>query len=168
MASKANFSIHVAKENLKFSAAHFIAYPGFREPLHGHNYQVGVYVEGRLAKTGYVIDFGLIKKLTKEIVDRLDERTIIPGNSDCLTIDAAKDGKIKIRYERDEFVLPAADVCVVPIVHSSAEELARYIWDELAALLRARGALTEVTTMEISVAEGPGQSAHYRNSTSDN
>ena len=167
MAAKAKFSIHVAKENLKFSAAHFIAYPGFREPLHGHNYQVGVYVEGRLAKTGYVIDFGLIKKLTKEIVDRLDERTIVPGNSDCLTIDRPTDGVVRIRYENDEFVLPAADVCIVPIVHSSAEELARYIWDELAAALRARGALSDVTTMEISVAEGPGQSAYYRNSTGD-
>ena len=38
---KSEFAIHVTKENLKFSAAHFIAYPGFREPLHGHNYQVG-------------------------------------------------------------------------------------------------------------------------------
>ncbi len=160
------FSIHVAKENLKFSAAHFIAYPGFREPLHGHNYQVGVYVEGKLASTGYVIDFGLIKKLTKEIVDRLDERTIIPANSDCLKIEGPKDGKVRIFYERDEFVLPAADVCLVPIVHSSAEELARYIWNELAAALIARGALREVTTMEISVAEGPGQSAHYRSQTS--
>jgi 6-pyruvoyl tetrahydropterin synthase/QueD family protein len=167
MAEKAKFSIHVAKENLKFSAAHFIAYPGFREPLHGHNYQVGVYVEGRLAKTGYVIDFGLIKKLTKEIVDRLDERTIVPANSDCLTIDKSKEGAVRIRYESDEFVLPAADVCFVPIAHSSAEELARYIWEELAAALRARDALTLVTTMEISVAEGPGQSAHYRNATDD-
>jgi 6-pyruvoyl-tetrahydropterin synthase len=166
MPKNANFSIHVAKENLKFSAAHFIAYPGFREPLHGHNYQVGVYVEGRLAKTGYVIDFGLIKNLTKEIVDQLDERTIIPGDSDCLRIDVI-DEVVRIRYEDDEFVLPADDVCIVPIVHSSAEELARYIWDELAAALRARGALTGVTTMEISVAEGPGQSAHYRNSTGD-
>ena len=161
-----NFSIHVAKENLKFSAAHFIAYPGFREPLHGHNYQVGVYLEGSLASTGYVIDFGLIKKLTKEIVDRLDERTIIPANSDCLKIDHSKDGTVRVRYEGDEFVLPAADVCLVPIVHSSAEELARYIWDELAAALLARGAMGEVTTMEISVAEGPGQSAHYRSQTS--
>ena len=40
-----NFSVHVAKENLKFSAAHFIAYPGFREPLHGHNYQVAIRVK---------------------------------------------------------------------------------------------------------------------------
>ena len=78
------FSIYVAKENLKFSAAHFIAYPGFREPLHGHNYQVGVRVEGRLSSTGYVLDFGLIKRLTKEIVDRLDERTLVPAESDCL------------------------------------------------------------------------------------
>jgi 6-pyruvoyltetrahydropterin/6-carboxytetrahydropterin synthase len=161
-----NFSIHVAKENLKFSAAHFIAYPGFREPLHGHNYQVGVYLEGRLASTGYVIDFGLIKKLTKEIVDRLDERTIIPANSDCLKIDRPKARTVRICYEGDEFMLPAADVCLVPIVHSSAEELARYIWDELAAALVARGALGDVTMMEISVAEGPGQSAHYRSQTS--
>ena len=163
MAAKAKFSIHVAKENLKFSAAHFIAYPGFREPLHGHNYQVGVYVEGRLAKTGYVIDFGLIKKLTKEIVDRLDERTIVPANSDCLKIKGPTGGIVRIRYENDEFVLPAADVRLLPIVHSSAEELARYIWDELAAALGARDALRLVTAMEISVAEGPGQSAHYRN-----
>ena len=67
-----NFSIQVAKENLKFSAAHFIAYPGFREPLHGHNYQVGVYLEGKLASTGYVIDFGLIKKLTKRVGERIN------------------------------------------------------------------------------------------------
>src|SRR5579862_2107165 len=78
------FAIHVTKENLKFSAAHFIAYPGFREPLHGHNYQIGVRVEGRLGETGYVLDFGLIKRLAKTIADRLDERTIIPSLSDCL------------------------------------------------------------------------------------
>src|SRR5258708_17413609 len=110
MPANAKFSIHVAKENLKFSAAHFIAYPGFREPLHGHNYQVGVYVEGRLAKTGYVIDFGLIKKLTREIVDRLDERTIIPGKSDCLKIYRPSDSVVRVRSENDELILPTADM----------------------------------------------------------
>jgi len=156
------FSVQVAKENLKFSAAHFIAYPGFREPLHGHNYQVGVRVEGRLTGTGYVIDFGLIKKLTKEIVDRLDEHTIIPVRSDCLRIEELPGKLIRVRYENDEFTFPAADVFLAPIVHSSAEELARYIWDELNAALAARGALAAVTAMEIAVAEGPGQLAAYR------
>lgn len=155
------FSIYVAKENLKFSAAHFIAYPGFREPLHGHNYQVAVRVEGRLAATGYVLDFGLIKKLTKEIVDRLDERTIIPSKSDCLEIENTKD-VVRVRYEQDQFVFPASDVAMLPLMHSSAEELARFIWDELCAALRAKSALENVISIEISVAEGPGQAAIFR------
>ncbi|HKV53948.1 MAG TPA: 6-carboxytetrahydropterin synthase [Candidatus Binataceae bacterium] len=157
----AGFSIHVAKENLKFSAAHFIAYPGFREPLHGHNYQVGVRVEGRLAANGYVLDFGLIKRLTKEIVDRLDEHTIVPTLSDCLEI-RHQDGQVSVVYERDSFVFPAADVALLPIMHSSAEELARFIWTELHGALSERNALSEVMAMEVSVAEGPGQAAIYR------
>jgi 6-pyruvoyltetrahydropterin/6-carboxytetrahydropterin synthase len=160
--SRETFSVSVAKENLKFSAAHFIAYPGFREPLHGHNYQVGVRVDGRLASTGYVIDFGLIKALTKQIVDRLDERTLIPADSDCLAIDGPRDGKIGITYGADQFVLPESDVCLLPIVHTSAEELARYIWQELVEALRAHDALSGVNAIEIAVAEGPGQAAIYR------
>lgn len=155
------FSIQVAKENLKFSAAHFIAYPGFREPLHGHNYQVGVRVQGRLSGTGYVLDFGLVKRLTKEIVERLDERTLIPLNSDCLLIERQDSDRMRIRYEQDEFILPLKDLCLLPIAHSSAEELARYIWGELRDALGARGALTEIVALEVSVAEGPGQAAIY-------
>lgn len=158
---KPDFAIHVAKENLKFSAAHFIAYPGFREPLHGHNYQVGVRVEGTLAPTGYVIDFGLIKKITKEIVDRIDERTIVPEQSDCLRIDRPSPERVRIRYESDEFIIPASDVAMLPIVHSSAEELARYIWGELVSALRSRGAIGDSAAIEVSVAEGPGQCAIY-------
>ena len=53
---------------------------------------------------------------------------------------------------------------MLPIVHSSAEELARYIWGELVAGLNARGASGEADVIEISVAEGPGQAAIYRHS----
>jgi 6-pyruvoyl tetrahydropterin synthase/QueD family protein len=163
---KSEFAIHVAKENLKFSAAHFIAYPGFREPLHGHNYQVGVRVEGKLASNGYVIDFGLIKKIVKAIVDQIDERTIIPADSDCLQIDRPNERQVRVRYEADEFIFPAADVAMLPIVHSSAEEIARYIWSELVAGLRSRRAADEAEVIEISVAEGPGQAAIYRKAVS--
>lgn len=135
-----SFAIQVAKENLKFSAAHFIAYPGFREPLHGHNYQVGVKIEGQLGPTGYVLDFGVIKRLLKTIVDQLDERTIIPARSDCLRI-RSEGAQIHVRYESDEFVIPASDVALLDIVHSSAEELARWIWDQLVDALRGNVAL---------------------------
>jgi len=155
-----HFAIHVAKENLKFSAAHFIAYPGFREPLHGHNYQVGVRVRGDLSSSGYVLDFGLVKRLTKQIVDRLDERTLIPQRSDCLRIEEVE-AAVRIVYEGDEFILPRKDVCLLPIVHSSAEELARFLWDELRSALAANQALEGIISLEIAVAEGPGQAAIY-------
>jgi 6-pyruvoyl-tetrahydropterin synthase len=158
---KSGFSIYVTKENLKFSAAHFIAYPGFREPLHGHNYQVGVRVEGRLGATGYVLDFGLIKKIAREIVDRLDERTIIPADSDCLTIERTHN-QLMVAYGNDRFAFPVSDVAILPIAHSSAEELARYIWNEMHDALKTGAALSEIMSLEISVAEGPGQMAIYR------
>ena len=156
------FAIHVAKENFKFSAAHFIAYPGFREALHGHNYQVGVRVEGSLAPTGYLIDFGIIKKIVQGLVDAIDEHTIVPAKSDCLKIDRPDERRIRIRYESDEFIFPANDVAMLPIVHSSAEELARYIWSELVAELKQQNAAGGADLIEISVAEGPGQAAIYR------
>jgi 6-pyruvoyltetrahydropterin/6-carboxytetrahydropterin synthase len=155
------FSIQVNKENLKFSAAHFIAYPGFREALHGHNYQVGVRVEGRLNSAGYVLDFGLIKRLLKQIVDRLDEHTLIPALSDCLKIEQAGQ-QLRVRYEQDDFIFPLNDVVLLDIVHSSAEELARFIWNELHVAISHHGAIRDVVAIEVSVAEGPGQAAHYR------
>lgn len=160
-----SFSIHVAKENLKFSAAHFIAYPGFREPLHGHNYQVSVRVEGQLDTTGYVLDFGLVKRLLKEIVDRLDERTLIPARSDCLRI-KQRGANLHVSYENDEFMFPIADVALLAIAHSSAEELARLISDQLLEQLDSNAGVKGLLALEIAVAEGPGQAAIYRRTVS--
>lgn len=157
------FSVHVAKENFKFSAAHFIAYPGFREALHGHNYQVGVRLAGELGTSGYVLDFGVVKELTREIVGRLDERILIPMHSDCLRIEVS-DKRVCVAYQEDEFIFPRPDVCLLPILHSSAEELARYIWGELRQALARRQALSGIEQMEVTVAEGPGQAAIYRES----
>src|SRR5207253_1933697 len=137
------------------------------EPLHGQNYQVGVRVEGKLASTGYGIGFGLIKKIVKSIVDSIDERTMIPAKSDCLKIDRPNDRQVRVRYENDEFIFPASDVAMLPIVHSSAEELARYIWTGLVAGLKAQQASGDAEVIEISVAEGPGQAAIYRHSVAN-
>ena len=48
-AEDAEFEVFVGKEDFKFSAAHFVAYDGFRERLHGHNYQVAVRLKGTKA-----------------------------------------------------------------------------------------------------------------------
>ena len=67
------FKVHVSKDYLKFNAAHFIAYHGFREALHGHNYRVSVDVEGDLGADGYVLDFGVVKDVARRVCKRLDD-----------------------------------------------------------------------------------------------
>src|SRR5207249_7925197 len=87
MAGPRRYSVVVAKDYLKFAAAHFIAYKGFREPLHGHNYQVSVAISGTVGPDGYVLDFGVVKELAREVCAELDERVLVPSASDCLTIE---------------------------------------------------------------------------------
>jgi dihydroneopterin triphosphate aldolase (PTPS-III) / 6-pyruvoyltetrahydropterin synthase len=155
------YQVHVFKDYLKFSAAHFIAYKGFREPLHGHNYQVSVRVEGGLGADGYVLDFGLVKQATRRICERLDERVLLPAQSDCLRFERG-DSQIGVVYEDgSRFSFPEADVVLLPIVHSSAEELAGYVLERLRVELpdlKARG----VRWLEVGVAEAPGQIAFRR------
>src|SRR5512140_4012201 len=114
-----SFRVYVTKDYLKFSAAHFIAYKGFRETLHGHNYRVSVDVEGELGPEGYVLDFGIVKQVARRVCDRLDEKILLPMQSDCVQIHEEA-GQVSVRYEEDEFRFPAKDVARVPIVHSSA------------------------------------------------
>ncbi|MBI4514564.1 MAG: 6-carboxytetrahydropterin synthase [Deltaproteobacteria bacterium] len=158
--ARESFKVHVTKDYLKFSAAHFIAYPGFREKLHGHNYRVSVEVQGRLGANGYVIDFAVVKNIARRLCERLNERTLVPLQSDCLTI--SEDGPhVVVGYERDEFRIPRTDVVLLPIVHTSAEELARYLAGELRRELQAEG-IAGLEAIEIGVEETTGQTASYR------
>ena len=59
-----------------FSAAHLLAEIGGKcEELHGHNFKVEVTVgAGKLNEEGILIDFRLVKKWLKEILDRMDHQ----------------------------------------------------------------------------------------------
>jgi dihydroneopterin triphosphate aldolase (PTPS-III) / 6-pyruvoyltetrahydropterin synthase len=154
------FDVFVGKEYLKFNAAHFIAYPGFRERLHGHNYHVTVRLEGELGPDGYVLDFGVVKKATKRVCEQLDEFTILPAASDCLEI-VANGESVEATYEDGaRFVFPRSDVLLLPIVHTSAEELARYVAGRVRDELLAAGA-RPWHRLEVTVSETRGQSATF-------
>ena len=74
-----SYCVRISKEDLVFSAAHFITYAGnICEPLHGHNYRLAVEVSGPLDENQYVIDFILLHDMTKAIVDELDHRVLLP------------------------------------------------------------------------------------------
>ncbi|QTQ14708.1 6-carboxytetrahydropterin synthase QueD [Treponema parvum] len=61
-----------------FAAAHFLCdYHGKCENLHGHNYKVFSYVRGvELGQGGMLIDFSLLKKILKTVIDKLDHTNL--------------------------------------------------------------------------------------------
>ncbi len=154
------FSVAIGKDQLRFTAAHFIAFPGFREPLHGHTYQVQVTVSGPVGPDGYVVDFLVLKNIAEEECAQLHFRTLLPARSDCLAI-VERDGQVEVSCEDgSRFVLPRQDVCLLPVAHSSSEEIAQY----LVARLRQR-LTTErnsIETIEVSIEDIPGQLAVCR------
>ncbi len=156
-----SYEVFVSKDYFKFNAAHFMAYPGFRERLHGHNYRIAVRVTGALRSDWYVVDFGDIKKGARAICEEIDERTIVPLESDCLEI-TQESGQVGLVCEDgSRFSFPEGDCALLPIKHSSAEELASYICrrlvDEL-SVLKGRS----VDSVEVSVAEAPLQEARCK------
>jgi dihydroneopterin triphosphate aldolase (PTPS-III) / 6-pyruvoyltetrahydropterin synthase len=157
----AGYRVVVEKDYLKFSAAHFIAYKGFREPLHGHNYQVSVTLSGAVGPDGYVLDFGIVKRVTKDVCEELDERVLIPARSDCLTVTHDGPSVMLVYEDGARFVFPATDCVLLPIVHASAEELAAYVLSRLRAGLGAH-AMRGLSEIEVGVGEAPGQAAYCR------
>ena len=155
------FSVAIGKEHLRFTAAHFIAFRGFREPLHGHTYQVKVTVSGPVEADGYVVDFLVLKKVAEEECARLHFCTLLPQQSDCLQIQESVTQVTVQCEDGTSFVFPRQDVCLLPIVHSSSEEIARYLLSRLRERLKeTRG--NAIQTIEVMIEDIPGQEAVCR------
>ncbi|KAL8270975.1 hypothetical protein Esti_005096 [Eimeria stiedai] len=162
-AEEGSYGVQIALSDSHFCCAHFVAYRGYRERMHGHNYQVQAKLLGALGSDGYVLDFTDIKRVVREICKSLDKCVLIPMRSDVLEI-TQEGSSIHLRCEDGaEFVLPRSDCLCLPIVHSTAEELSAYIWQRIAdnltvGLLKKRG----ITCLEVSVYEKCTQKAIYR------
>lgn len=155
------FSVTIGKEYLHFTAAHFIAFRGFREPLHGHTYQARVTVTGPVGTDGYVVDFLALKKIAEEEVARLHFRTLLPQQSDCLVIEESA-AQVAVHCEDGAyFAFPRGDVYFLPLVHSSSEELAQYLVARLRERLREIRS-TGLQTIEVMIEDIPGQEAVCR------
>jgi len=152
------FTVRLAKQDFKFSAAHFTLFPdGSAELLHGHNFQVAVALTGdRLDDEGLLIDFAAVKRAVRAACARLDGKTLVPGRAPRVRLRRRGEG-LEIDSDSARYLLPARDVSVLPIENTSIELLARLLWEEIAPALAG----SEVQEMAVAVAETSGQSCRY-------
>ena len=166
------WSIDLAKEAFRFSGAHFLIFPdGSAERLHGHNYRVFVTVECALSEFGLVVDFIQIKPLIKALVDELDEHWIIPGEHKELSCiynseadGAQKGGEYELSYRERRYLVPAAEIIILPINNVSVENLASWIVDQLVERFTTAFPEAPLSAMKVSVEETLGQRGvcHWR------
>ena len=143
------------KSNIRFSSAHII--PEYEKcgRLHGHTYAVHLKISGEPDNKGIIIDFSILKNFLKKISGDLDHKILIPEKSKSIKI--VKDKKsVIINSLGNEYTFPLKDCIFLPIVSTSAENLAKYILNKILKTIKLP---KNVDGIEIGVDEGFGQGA---------
>jgi 6-pyruvoyltetrahydropterin/6-carboxytetrahydropterin synthase len=160
---QSNFRVQVSKDYLVFASAHFITFRGHQcESLHGHNYRVGVAVEGAVdSECLFVLDFSVLKQITRRLVDSIDHKVLLPTLNPKLAFREEGDRLAVDYFGKPTYVFPRSDCALLPIQNSTAEMLAQYLGtgvrDEL-----VKSGYRHLSLLELEVEENYGQSATYR------
>jgi 6-pyruvoyltetrahydropterin/6-carboxytetrahydropterin synthase len=134
----ARYSVHIAKDDLVFSAGHFITFNGnICERLHGHNYRVAAEVRGELDENRYVIDFIALRDTLRGVVAQLDHYMLLPTNHPLIRV-TATEHEVEARFEDRRWVFPRGDCILLPVANTTSELLAGYIAERVATQLEKR------------------------------
>lgn len=150
------FSVRLEKEQLVFSAAHFITFAGgICERLHGHNWGVAAEVVGPLDENQYVVDFIALRDTLRELTAELDHRMLLPTGHPTIQVDVGET-EIEVRFERRRWVFPKEDCAVLPISNTTAELLACHLGRRLLDELHRRYLFTP-RRLSLQIDENYGQ-----------
>lgn len=152
-------TLHLAKQNFKFSAAHFLIFDEkHAERLHGHNYQVQVDItapsEEELHGEGYFMDFNVFKKTIKARLDQWDEIVLLPEKHPDMKFKESDKG-LEVTFRDRFYVFPRHEVILLPITNTSVEQLSRLLAEEFYANFKQYG----VRKVQVTVEETSGQGA---------
>lgn len=150
------FRVDVTKESFVFSAAHFITFAGdICERLHGHNYGVKVAVEGPLDENRYVVDFIALRDAVLKETLALDHHVLLPTDHAEIKV-AEEDGEVVARFRERRWVFPIEDCIMLPVVNTTAEEIARVIAQRVRENTKEQFG-EALTWIEVGVDENHGQ-----------
>ncbi|MEI7554882.1 6-carboxytetrahydropterin synthase [Candidatus Chlorohelix sp.] len=156
------YRIKVYKENFDFSAAHFITTSGRCESLHGHNYRVEVMLEGESGADAFLYNFSDLKPLVRLECNALNHKMLLARDNQQLRYNITGE-ELEALYQNRRYVFPVAEVVMLPVLNTTAEELARYltgcIRKRILELNRPETKLLQA--IEVGVEEQPGQAAYY-------
>lgn len=152
-------TLHLVKQNFKFSSGHFLIFDDkSAEKLHGHNYRVqvdiGVPESLDIFEKGYFVDFTVLKSFIKARLDLWDEHVLLPKLHKDMKIET-KGSNYDIHFRDRFYSLPKNEVVLLPVHNTSVEQLSRILAEDLYTEFKKY----QVEKVRVRVEETPGQSA---------
>lgn len=152
-------TLHLAKQNFKFSAAHFLIFDESNaERLHGHNYQVKVDVlapsEKEFHSDGYFVDFNVFKKYIKQQLDSWDEMVLLPKDHSDMNFKTTG-RSLEVTFRDRFYVFPQDEVLLLPVTNTSVENLSALLAKNFFEAFKKYG----VRKVRVYVEETRGQGA---------
>lgn len=132
---------------------------GSKERLHGHNYTVAIALELTDTSFAKIIPFAEIRAALAELCSAWKERVLLAEQNPHFELVRRDEQELEFRLCRKRYVLPLEDVLLLPIDNIAVEPLAGHCAELLAARLSAILSQPHVRSLEVTVAESPGQGA---------
>ena len=142
---------------IRFSACHFIPRHEKCSRLHGHSYIVRLRLDGDIGDEGIIMDFVVLKKGLKAIIEDFDHRTLIPTESEDVKVTVTEDSVEAVSCGK-RYVFPRVDVTLLPIPNTTAEEMAKMMTLRIVSDIEFP---PNVRSVSIGLDEERGQTAWY-------
>ncbi|MCK4848352.1 MAG: 6-carboxytetrahydropterin synthase, partial [Candidatus Heimdallarchaeota archaeon] len=146
-----------------FSASHFL--PGFSkcERLHGHNYVVKVTIDYQLSDSKCLIDFRIVNSIIHSIIENLDHKILLPGNSLTMPIQSVMENKnwlVQIKGKKYSF--PQKDVKILEeVTQTTTENLAIYFHRQISQKMEKYISGCSELQLRVTIAETTGNEASF-------
>ncbi len=151
--------IRINCSDLTFSASHFITFDAERcESVHGHDYRVSVRIEGAANAFGYIVDFDWVRKVVRELIIPWDHRVLLPTAHPRMRVVDQGDA-VEVLFVDRRWTFPKSDCVLLPVVNTTAEELSRFLAEQVRQRLAAEQ--VRIRAAELELTESPGYTAGW-------
>ncbi|MFA5863015.1 MAG: 6-pyruvoyl tetrahydropterin synthase family protein, partial [Candidatus Thermoplasmatota archaeon] len=122
------------RSGIRFDAAHVIPHHPKCGQLHGHTYALHAEVHGEIdPATGFILDFGDVKRALRGVADRLDHHVLVQAKSPHFQV-TQRSGEVEFAIGPKRYVIPRVDAELLPIEATTAENLVEFVADEVLRL----------------------------------
>ena len=152
--NESSSSIGLYRSNHHFSASHFIFTDEFCESIHGHNYYVEVELSGNLGQDGLIINYLIVEKVLKTILQEWDHYLLLPNENKGVRIDKQQKN-FEIYYGSRFYSIPVDEVRFLNCSNVTTENLVKIFAEKLKNGMMDQRMVNNIISINIKIWETP-------------